>query len=111
MEGESVDGQDVFAVRESMARAIERARKEKRPTLIEMRTYRFMGHSMAHAVRGTSRTKDDDEKNMKRDPILVLHNKIYESGELSEGEMSKIDDEATAIGQDAWGVGGATLWP
>ncbi|MEA2761526.1 MAG: pyruvate dehydrogenase component alpha subunit, partial [Gemmatimonadaceae bacterium] len=45
MEGESVDGQDVFAVRECMARAVERARKEKRPTLVEMRTYRFMGHS------------------------------------------------------------------
>jgi pyruvate dehydrogenase E1 component alpha subunit len=102
MEGESVDGQDVFAVRECMARATERARKEKRPTLIEMRTYRFMGHSMSDAVSGTYRTKDELEENMKRDPILVLHNKIYESGELTEGEMHKIDDEAKAIAQDAW---------
>jgi pyruvate dehydrogenase E1 component alpha subunit len=102
MEGESVDGQDVFAVREAMASAIERARKEKRPTLIEMKTYRFMGHSMSDAASGTYRTKDELEENMKRDPILVLHNKMFESGELTEGEMHKIDDEAKAIAQDAW---------
>jgi len=111
MEGESVDGQDVFAVRECMGRAIERARKEKRPTLIEMRTYRFMGHSMSDAVSGTYRTKDELEENMKRDPILVLHNKMYESGELTEGEMRKIDDEAKAIAQDAWDFADASPEP
>jgi pyruvate dehydrogenase E1 component alpha subunit len=111
MEGESVDGQDVFAVRECMARAIERARKEKRPTLIEMRTYRFMGHSMSDAASGTYRTKDELEENMKRDPILVLHNKMFESGELTEGEMHKIDDEAKAIAQDAWDFADASPEP
>ncbi|HJQ52373.1 MAG TPA: pyruvate dehydrogenase (acetyl-transferring) E1 component subunit alpha [Gemmatimonadaceae bacterium] len=102
MDGESVDGQDVFAVRDVMARALERARKEKRPTLIEMKTYRFMGHSMSDAVSGTYRTKDELEENMKRDPILLLHNKMFEAGELTEGEMHKLDDEAKAIAQDAW---------
>jgi pyruvate dehydrogenase E1 component alpha subunit len=111
MEGESVDGQDVFAVRESVARAIERARKEKRPTLIEMKTYRFMGHSMSDAASGTYRTKDELEENMKRDPILVLHNKMFESGELTEGEMHKLDDEAKAIAQDAWDFADASPEP
>ena len=111
MEGESVDGQDVFAVRDCMARAVERARKEKRPTLIEMKTYRFMGHSMSDAVSGTYRTKDELEENMKRDPILLLHNRIYEAGELTEGEMHKIDDEAKAIAQDAWDFADASPEP
>jgi len=111
MEGESVDGQDVFAVRECMARAVERARKEKRPTLIEMRTYRFMGHSMSDAASGTYRTKDELEENMKRDPILLLHNKMFEAGELTEGEMHKIDDEAKAIAQDAWDFADASPEP
>jgi pyruvate dehydrogenase E1 component alpha subunit len=111
MEGESIDGQDVFAVRECMARATERARKEKRPTLIEMKTYRFMGHSMSDAASGTYRTKDELEENMKRDPILVLHNKMYESGELTEGEMRKVDDEAKAIAQDAWDFAEASPEP
>ena len=111
MEGESVDGQDVFAVRDAMDRAVERARKEKRPTLIEMRTYRFMGHSMSDAVSGTYRTKDELEENMKRDPILVLHNLMYEAGELTEGEMHKIDDEAKALAQDAWDFADASPEP
>ena len=111
MDGESVDGQDVFAVRECMARAVERARKEKRPTLIEMRTYRFMGHSMSDAVSGTYRSKDELEENMKRDPILLLHNRIFEAGELTEGEMHKLDDEAKAIAQDAWDFADASPEP
>jgi pyruvate dehydrogenase E1 component alpha subunit len=111
MEGESVDGQDVFAVRECMSRAVERARKEKRPTLVEMRTYRFMGHSMSDAVSGTYRTKDELEENMKRDPILLLHNRMFEAGELTEGEMHKLDDEAKAVAQDAWDFADASPEP
>ena len=111
MEGESVDGQDVFAVRDSISRAVERARKEKRPALIEMRTYRFMGHSMSDAVSGTYRTKDELEENMKRDPILLLHNRMFEAGELTEGEMSKMDDEAKAVAQDAWDFADASPEP
>jgi pyruvate dehydrogenase E1 component alpha subunit len=111
MDGESIDGQDVFAVRECMSRAIERARKEKRPSLIEMRTYRFMGHSMSDAVSGTYRTKDELEENMKRDPILLLHNRMFEAGELTEGEMHKMDDEAKAVAQDAWDFADASPEP
>ncbi len=111
MIGESVDAQDVFAVRDVMSRAVERARKEKRPTLIEMRTYRFMGHSMSDAVSGTYRSKDELEENMKRDPILLLHNMMYEEGEFTEGELKKIDDEAKAIAQDAWDFADASPEP
>jgi pyruvate dehydrogenase E1 component alpha subunit len=111
MVGESVDAQDVFAVREAMGRAVERARKEKRPTLLEMRTYRFMGHSMSDAVSGTYRSKDELEENMKRDPILLLHNMMYEDGEFTEGELKKIDDEAKAIAQDAWDFADASPEP
>jgi pyruvate dehydrogenase E1 component alpha subunit len=111
MANEVVDGQDVLVMHAAMERAVERARKDKHPTLLEVRTYRFMGHSMSDAVSGTYRTKDELEENMKRDPILVLHNKMYESGELTEGEMSKIDDEAKAIAQDAWDFADASPEP
>src|SRR6476661_3317847 len=53
MHGESVDAQDVFAVRDAMGRAVEAARKDGTPTLLEFRTYRFMGHSMSDAASGT----------------------------------------------------------
>lgn len=111
MIGESVDAQDVFAVRDAMGRAVERARTEKRPTLLEMRTYRFMGHSMSDAVSGTYRSKDELEENMKRDPILLLHNMMYEDGEFTEGELKKIDEEAKAIAQDAWDFADASPEP
>src|SRR5437879_6040826 len=44
--GEAVDGMDVLAVRDTVGRAVERARRDKTPTLVEARTYRFRGHSM-----------------------------------------------------------------
>ena len=47
MASEFVDGMDVLAVREATERAVERARKKNLPTLLEVRTYRFMGHSMS----------------------------------------------------------------
>ena len=97
-----VNGMDVLEVYRATERAVHRARSGGHPTLLEVRTYRFMGHSMSDAVSGTYRTKDELEENMKRDPILLLHNKMYEAGELTEGEMHKIDDEAKAIAQDAW---------
>src|SRR5690349_5669208 len=51
------DGQDVFEVRKAVGEAVARARTDKVPTLLEVRTYRFMGHSMSDAVSGTYRTK------------------------------------------------------
>src|SRR4029079_2256738 len=58
MGGESVDAQDVFAVRDAVGRAVQLARTEKRPTLLEMKTFRFMGHSMSDAASGTYRSRE-----------------------------------------------------
>jgi pyruvate dehydrogenase E1 component alpha subunit len=102
MPGESVDAQDVFAVRDAVGRAIQLARVQRQPTLLEMRTYRFMGHSMSDAASGTYRSREELEENMKRDPILLLHEKLNAEGDLSEGDFAKIDEEAKAIAQDAW---------
>ena len=97
-----VDGQDVIAVRNSTAEAIQRARTESTPTLLEVRTYRFMGHSMSDAVSGTYRTKAELEEYMKRDPIMVLRMQMQEAGEIDDAGMTKLDEEVKAIVQDAW---------
>ena len=102
MGGESVDAQDIFAVRDAMGRAVALARKEGKPTLIEMRTYRFMGHSMSDAASGTYRSKEELEENMKRDPIVVLHDIMRTDSQLTDGEFAKLDEEQKAICQDAW---------
>ncbi|MEO8193928.1 MAG: pyruvate dehydrogenase (acetyl-transferring) E1 component subunit alpha [Gemmatimonadales bacterium] len=111
MDGESVDAQDVFAVREVMGRAIERARNDGRPMLIEMRTFRFMGHSMSDAASGTYRSKEELEESMKRDPILILHDRMRSAGQLSDGEFAKLDEEQKAICQDAWDFADASPEP
>ncbi|MDB4884828.1 MAG: pyruvate dehydrogenase (acetyl-transferring) component, alpha subunit [Gemmatimonadetes bacterium] len=102
MNRQQCDGQDVFAVREAVGQAIELARKEQHPTLLEIRTYRFMGHSMSDAVSGTYRTKAELEEYMKRDPIALLRTRMEEQGEITEEQLKQMDEEIKASVQDAW---------
>jgi pyruvate dehydrogenase E1 component alpha subunit len=96
------DGQDVFAVRAAMQEAVDRARTDSLPTLLEVRTYRFMGHSMSDAVSGTYRSKAELDEYMKRDPIMLLRMHMHENEELSDDDLHKLDDEIKAVVQDAW---------
>jgi pyruvate dehydrogenase E1 component alpha subunit len=96
-----VDGQDVLAVRKATAEAIERARKESMPTLLEIRTYRFMGHSMSDAVSGTYRTKEELEQYLKRDPITLHRQRMEEAGEITPAEVTAMDEEIKKIVQDS----------
>ena len=96
------DGQDVFAVRDAVGEAVERARKEQHPTLLEVRTYRFMGHSMSDAVSGTYRTKAELEEYMKRDPISLLRTRMENNGTLTDEQLQTMDAEIKAVVQDAW---------
>jgi pyruvate dehydrogenase E1 component alpha subunit len=99
---EQCDGQDVFAVRTAMQEAIDRARTDSLPTLLEVRTYRFMGHSMSDAVSGTYRSKAELDEYMKRDPIMLLRMQMQENNELTDDDLHKMDDEIKAVVQDAW---------
>jgi pyruvate dehydrogenase E1 component subunit alpha len=96
------DGQDVFAVRKAVGDAIERARKDSIPTLLEVRTYRFMGHSMSDAVSGTYRTKAELEEHMKRDPIALLRHTMQDAGEIDDAWVQKLDEALKAEVQEAW---------
>jgi len=95
------DGQDVFEMRKAVQEAVDRARKESLPTLLEARTYRFMGHSMSDAVSGTYRTKAELEEWQQRDPIVLLRVQMQEKGELTEEALKKLDEEIKAEVQDA----------
>ena len=99
--GEAVDGQDVFAVRDAVQRAADLARSNGTPTLLEMRTYRFMGHSMSDAVSGTYRKKEELEEHMKRDPIVLLRRIMDEAGEIDDARYEELDTEIKAIVEDA----------
>jgi len=89
MSSEFVDGMDVLAVREATARAVERARKEYLPTLIEVRTYRFMGHSMSDP--GNYRTRAEIEKYQERDPIKLFQASLIEEKIADDKTLEQID--------------------
>ena len=96
-----VDGQDVHAVRAAAAEAIDRARRDSTPTLLEIRTYRFMGHSMSDAVSGTYRTKEELEQYLKRDPIALLRQRMEAAGEITAEGLTVMDEEIKRIVQDS----------
>jgi pyruvate dehydrogenase E1 component alpha subunit len=106
-----VDGQDVLAVRQVVGEAVERARHDQVPTLIEARTYRFMGHSMSDAVSGTYRTKAELEEHVKRDPITVLRTMMQDRGEIDDAGVAALDAEVRAVCDDAWNFADASPEP
>lgn len=88
---EFVDGMDVLAVREATARAVARARKDYLPTLLEVRTYRFMGHSMSDP--GSYRTRAEIEKYQERDPIKLYSSSLKEEGIIDDARIEEIDKQ------------------
>ncbi|MET0624982.1 MAG: pyruvate dehydrogenase (acetyl-transferring) E1 component subunit alpha [Pyrinomonadaceae bacterium] len=89
MASEFVDGMDVLAVRAATERAVERARKESLPSLIEIRTYRFMGHSMSDP--GHYRTRAEIEQYQERDPIKVFGDSLRQKGVLDDEGLKSIE--------------------
>src|SRR5215203_6970154 len=89
MASEFVDGMDVLAVREATLRAVERARKDYLPTLLEIRTYRFMGHSMSDP--GNYRTRAEIEKYQERDPLKLFSASLREEKIADEKLLNEID--------------------
>jgi pyruvate dehydrogenase E1 component alpha subunit len=92
MANEFVDGMDVMAVREATLRAIERARKNSMPTLLEVRAYRYMGHSMSDP--GNYRTREEIAKYQERDPIVLFKNSLTDAKILTEKDFDQIEQEA-----------------
>ncbi len=99
MASEFVDGMDVLAVREATQRAVERARKDYLPTLLEIRTYRFMGHSMSDP--GNYRTRAEIEKYQQRDPIKVFSATLLEEKIADEKTLEEIDHKVREEVEDS----------
>jgi pyruvate dehydrogenase E1 component alpha subunit len=100
MESAEVDGMDVFAVYGAAARAVARAR-EGHPTLLEVRTYRFMGHSMSDPIHGHYRTKEEVEEQRKRDPITVWGEQLKAAKLIDDAGIKAMDEAVMAEVMDA----------
>ena len=91
MAAELVNGMDVLEVYRATERAVHRARGGGHPTLLEVRTYRFMGHSMSDPLHGVYRTKDEVEEQKRRDPISQLASRLKDEGVLDQAALDELD--------------------
>jgi pyruvate dehydrogenase E1 component alpha subunit len=93
--GEMVDGMDVLAVKEAGRRALDKARAGGGPTLLEMKTYRYRGHSMSDPAK--YRTKEEvEEVKTQHDPIDHVKRLLAEAG-VTEDALKDIDREVRAV--------------
>ncbi|MCA3699402.1 MAG: pyruvate dehydrogenase (acetyl-transferring) E1 component subunit alpha [Brevundimonas sp.] len=97
--GEQVDGMDVLAVRDAVRRAVDRARSGEGPFILEVKTYRYRGHSMSDPAK--YRTKEEvDEVKKTRDPIEHIR-ALLDAAKATEDEIKAIDNEIKAIVAEA----------
>jgi TPP-dependent pyruvate/acetoin dehydrogenase alpha subunit len=98
MPGEVVDGMDAAAVCAAAGKAVARARAGGGPTLLECKTYRFMGHSRFEP--SSYRTREELEQWKKRDPLLLMAAHLAGLG-VAKAELAAVDGEAVKLIEDA----------
>lgn len=92
-----INGESIFDIREGVKKAMDLAREESKPSLLEIHTYRYQGHSIADANHKKYRTKEEiDDYRKNHDPVSLYRSHIIESGLLSEDAMKEIDLAAKA---------------
>ncbi|MCH6257035.1 pyruvate dehydrogenase (acetyl-transferring) E1 component subunit alpha [Puniceicoccaceae bacterium K14] len=95
MDWEVINGESLFAVRDGVHRAMERAHNESKPTLLEIHTYRYQGHSIADANHKKYRTKEEiEDYRQNRDPINLYRQYLLDQGIITEELNKQIDQEA-----------------
>jgi pyruvate dehydrogenase E1 component alpha subunit len=98
--GEEVDGMDVLAVRAAAQKAADYARSGKGPYILEMKTYRYRGHSMSDPAKYRTR-EEVDEIRKTRDPIDHVEELLEKRGWADEASLKAIDAEVKRIVADA----------
>jgi len=109
MPGDSVDGMDPEAIHEAVARAVKRARAGDGPTLLEMKTYRYKGHSMSDPQK--YRTKDEVEAYKMKDPIEVSRLKLLNEFKVSEDEIEAINERVRLEVEESVKFAEESPWP
>lgn len=109
MPGDSVDGMDPEAVHDAVARAVKRARAGEGPTLLEMKTYRYKGHSMSDPQK--YRTKEEVEEYKEKDPIEVVKNILLNEHNVSEEEIEVINERVRLEVEESVKFAEESPWP
>jgi 2-oxoisovalerate dehydrogenase E1 component len=98
--GVTVDGNDVIAVYEAVREAVERARRGEGPSLVEGKTYRWMGHSM-RAELAPYRSKQEEEEWIQRDPIARLERELLDQQLITPDRLAQIRQDVEAELEEA----------
>ena len=109
MPADKIDGMTAEAVHEGVARAVNRARQGEGPTLLEMKTYRYKGHSVSDPQK--YRTKDEVEEYKNQDPITKVTKTILDNNFATEAELKAIDDKITLIVDASVKFAEESPWP
>jgi len=109
MPSDKIDGMTTELVHEGVARAVKRARDGEGPTLLEMKTYRYKGHSVSDPQK--YRSKDEVEEYKNQDPITKVAKTILENKYASEADLKAIDDKINTIVEASVKFAEESPWP
>ena len=109
MPADKVDGMTAEAVHDAMVRAVKRGREGGGPTLLEMKTYRYKGHSVSDPQK--YRTKEEVDEYKAKDPVVMVLNTIKENGFATEEEIAAIDDRINNVVEDCVKFAEESPWP
>lgn len=109
MPADSVDGMSCEAVHEAVERAVRRAREKGGPTFLEIKTYRYRGHSMSDPAK--YRSKEELEEYREKDPINVVLKKIKENNWATDEEIEAIQDKVKQEVEESVKFAEESPWP
>jgi pyruvate dehydrogenase E1 component alpha subunit len=109
MPGDSVDGMSCEEVHKAMERAVRRAREGGGPTFLEIRTYRFRGHSMSDPAK--YRTKEELEEYKEKDPINQVLKTIMENNFATQEQIEQINEKVKMEVDEAVQFAEESPWP
>ncbi len=109
MPSDKIDGMTPELVHEGVARAVKRARDGEGPTLLEMKTYRYRGHSVSDPQK--YRTKDEVEEYKDQDPIIKVRKTILENNYATEATLQEIDEKINGIVEASVKFAEESPWP
>nr|WP_262903588.1 pyruvate dehydrogenase (acetyl-transferring) E1 component subunit alpha [Niabella beijingensis] len=95
MPSEVVDGMNPETVHDAVAKAVKRAREKGGPTLLEIKTYRYKGHSISDPQK--YRTKEEVDEYKSKDPINLLRKNILDSKLATEPQLKEIDTRCDEV--------------
>jgi pyruvate dehydrogenase E1 component alpha subunit len=109
MPADKIDGMTPEAVHEGVSRAVKRAREGDGPTLLELKTYRYKGHSISDPQKYRSKEEVDEYKD--QDPIIKVKNTILSNGFGTEAELQVINARIDAIVEQSVKFAEESPWP